>query len=189
MKNICVYCSSSSAVAPVFTELARHLGEMIGKRGHALIYGGANIGLMGEVSRAVTAAGGKVTGVIPEIFHERNLSYEEADSLIITADLRERKARMAELADAFIAMPGGFGTLEEIMEVLTLKQIGLLNVPVVFINTNNFYSHLFSLFNSMAEGCFMKKEYLDLYHAASDAVEALDYIETFVPGKLPSKWF
>jgi len=189
MKNICVYCSSSNALSPVYITLARRLGTLMGERKYNLVYGGANVGLMGELACAVTASGGRVSGVIPKAFHERDLSYTDADELIITGDLRERKARMASMADAFIAMPGGFGTLEEIMEILTLKQIGLIDAPVVFINTENFYTPLLTLFNSMAEGKFMKREYLDLYYAAGDAAPALDYIRDYVPGKLPAKWF
>ena len=135
-KTICVYSSSSDAIAPEFFAVAEELGAALAGAGYGLIYGGARVGLMGAVARAVHAHGGHVVGVLPGVLQRKELTYEPADELIITQDLRERKAIMETRADAFIALPGGFGTLEEVLEILTLKQLLLHSKPLVLLNTD-----------------------------------------------------
>jgi uncharacterized protein (TIGR00730 family) len=187
--RICVYCSSSDAVDEVFVREARELGHEIGSRHHELVYGGACIGLMGELARAATAAGGRVTGVIPRRFAERELTYTAADEVIITESMAERKALMIQRAEAFVALPGGFGTLEEISEVLTLKQLGDQNGALVLVDLNGFYAPLMAYFEQFYTLSFARPEYRALYYLAPGARDALDYIEHYVPVELPGKWF
>ncbi len=187
--NICVYCSSSDAVAPVHFETAAALGGLMARRNHALVYGGASVGLMGAVARAVHAGGGSIISVMPEAVRNAGITFEEAGEIIYTGTLRERKAVMEERADAFIALPGGFGTLEEVLEIITLKQLKLNTRPVVFVNTNGFYDPLIDMFETMYEGKFAKSVYRGLYATADGPVGALDYIEKYRPVELESKWF
>lgn len=188
-KNICVYAASSDALATVYAESAQALGTALAQRGHTLIYGAGNIGLMGIIARAVHAHGGKVVGVIPEKLRDLELAYREADELIVTNDMRERKALMEHRADAFIAMPGGFGTLEEILEVIVLKQLWYHDKPLVFMNVNGIYDGLLGFFERLIEERFIKDTHRELYHVADTPGAALDYIETFVPVKPHKKWF
>lgn len=187
--RICVYCSSSDAVDSVYVEAAHALGHEIATRGHELVYGGASVGLMGDVARAATAAGGRVLGIIPQRFVQRNLAYQDATDIIVTETMAQRKARMIEVAEAFVALPGGFGTLEEVSEVLTLMQLGDLNRALVLMNTEGFYEDLLALFERFFAGSFARREYRRLYHVASDACDALDHIEHYHPFEVPDKWF
>ncbi len=188
MQTICVYCSSSDAVAPVYLAAARELGAQIAARGDALVYGGANLGLMGALAQAVHAGGGRVVGVIPHAFRERGIAYEAADELILTQDLRERKAQMEARADAFVALPGGFGTLEELLEILTLRQLRTHTKPVVLLNTGNFYAPLLALFAHFYREHFAKP-FDGLYHVAADVPDIFAYLDSYRPTVAPSKWF
>jgi uncharacterized protein (TIGR00730 family) len=188
-KTICVYSSSSDAAAEPFFEAAHQLGALMGKHSYTLIYGAGNIGLMGRLAQAVHQHGGKVIGVITEYLNNFGLAYEAADEIIVTTGMRERKAVMEEHADAFIALPGGFGTLEEMLEVLTLKQLQLHRKPIVFINTLNFYEKLFGQFEHMFRESFAKEDQRKLYTVVANAKEALTYIETYQPPELQKKWF
>lgn len=188
-KTICVFCSSSSAVDEVYFEAARNLGKAIAGQGWGLVYGGSDVGLMGAVARAVHLHGGTVVGIIPQTIHARGIAYETADELLITKDLRERKAEMERRADAFIAMPGGFGTLEEIVEVLTLKQLQTHAKPILFLNTNGFYDPLITLFEHYYQQQFAKPDTRKLYHVATDVENAVDYILTYQEPFIESKWF
>lgn len=189
LKTICVYSSSSDAVAPEYFDTATALGAQIARDGYDLVYGGSNVGLMGALARSAHAAGGRVIGVIPQTIRARGVAYELADELIVTPDLRARKASMEARADAFIALPGGFGTLEEIIEVLTLKQLQTHDKPIVFINTHGFYDRLVSLFEQFYEQHFAKGQYRELYAVTSDAAAALAYLKTYTPTKIASKWY
>ena len=188
MKNICVYCSSSDAVAPIYLEAARALGAQIAARGDTLIYGGANLGLMGELARTVHAGGGRVVGVIPQALHAHGIAYASADEVIITQDMRERKATMEARADAFIALPGGIGTLEELLEVLTLRQLQAHTKPIVLLNTADYYAPLFALFAHLYRERFAKP-FENLYHVADDVAGIFDYLDAYQPFLAPSKWF
>lgn len=188
-KTICVFCSSSSAIDEIYFEAARELGKVIGERGWGLVYGGSDVGLMGAVARAVHLHQGTVVGVIPQTIHARGIAYETADEMLVTKDLRERKAEMELRADAFIALPGGFGTLEEIVEVLTLKQLQLHLKPIIFLNTNGFYDPLITLFEHFYTQQFAKPDSRQLYFVTPDANRAVEYIETYEPPVTESKWF
>ncbi len=146
MRNICVYCSSSSAVSREYYQEAYNLGQCLGINNYTLVYGGVSVGLMGEVAHSVYINGGKIISVIPESIKNRGITFDKADYIIYTKNLRERKAIMEYQSEAFIALPGGFGTLEEVMEILTLKQLQAHNKPVIFINTNGFYDNLLGFF-------------------------------------------
>jgi uncharacterized protein (TIGR00730 family) len=188
-KTICLYSASSDAIAPEFFAVAEELGAALAGAGYGLIYGGARVGLMGAVARAVHAHGGHVVGVLPGVLQRKELTYEPADELIITQDLRERKAIMETRADAFIALPGGFGTLEEVLEILTLKQLLLHSKPLVLLNTRGFYAPLEHLFEHIYRERFARPESRQLYHFAADVPAALAYLTAYTPPQPPEKWF
>lgn len=175
--HICVYCASSDAVAPRYEEIARILGELLGKRGHTLVYGGGRLGLMGTLARAVQAAGGKVHGVIPQALVAREQAYEEAEELEIVQTMAERQARMFTLGQGFIALPGGFGTLEEITHTLVWKAFTSSTKPLVLVNTGGFYNALLAFFEQFYRERFAHPSWRDLYAVAAHPQEALDLIE------------
>ncbi len=188
-RAICVFCSSSDRVPSHFFELAREMGIAIGRRGYTLVYGGGAIGLMGAVARAAKGEGAEVIGVIPESMNARGITYEEADRLVLTKDLRERKAVMEARSDALIALPGGFGTLEETLETLTLKQLHAHNKPVVIVNAYGFYAPLLDQFAQLYEQSFARPELSETYRVVSGVAEALEYVEAYQPKSAPEKWF
>ena len=183
IKSICVFCSSSNSIDDVYFETATDLGHRIGQLGLALVYGGASIGLMGAIARATHEKGGRVLGVIPEFFRDKdkNFEYSKADELIIVETMRIRKAVMDERADAFIALPGGIGTLEEVIEILSMKQLGLTEKPLVFVNTNNFYDGLISNLRKMVSLKFVKSSTLELFTVCPDPSSALESILSYQP--------
>ena len=185
IKSICVFCSSSNSIDDVYFETATDLGHRIGQLGLGLVYGGASIGLMGAIARATHEKGGRVLGVIPEFFRDKdkNFEYSKADELIIVETMRIRKAVMDERADAFIALPGGIGTLEEVIEILSMKQLGLTEKPLVFVNTNNFYDGLISSLQNMVDLKFAKSSTLELFAVCSDPLSALEFIFSYQPKK------
>jgi uncharacterized protein (TIGR00730 family) len=187
--NICVFSSSSNAINEIYFHEAEQLGKLIAKGGHTVINGGANVGLMEAVTVSASLAGGKTIGIIPEKLIGRSLASENSHEVIITPDMHNRKVRMRDISDAFIALPGGFGTLEEILEVITLRQLEYHSKPIVFINTNNFFDNLFKQFEVTYNEMFAKEVYRDLYFVAKNAAEAMDYIAQYVPVVLDSKWF
>ncbi len=188
-KLICVYCSSSDAVDPDFFNFTKELGKSIVENNYGLVYGGGNIGLMGVLARSVKENNGKVVGVIPKALHEKGLSFKESDKLIITKDLRERKAIMEEYAHAFISLPGGFGTLEEILEILTLKQLKFHNKAIVFLSCRNFYDSLKESFEHIYYEKFAKEDYKKLYCFSDSIKETMEYINKYKPVELADKWY
>ena len=142
MKSLCVYCGSSTGNSPLFTEAARELGSLMSRRGIGLVYGGGNVGLMGVIADEVLKCGGTVTGVIPHALLRKEVGHHGLTQLHVVKDMHECKAMMAALADGFIAMPGGFGTLEELFEALTWSQLGLHNKPIGLLNVDGFYDRL-----------------------------------------------
>lgn len=188
IRSVCVFCSSSDSVDGIYKEAAADLGRRLGRLGLNLIYGGASVGLMGCVARGVHESGGKVAGVLPEFFKVKEIEYGEADELIVTRDMRERKAVMDAKSDAFIILPGGIGTLEEAMEILSMKQLKLTNKPLAFINTCNFYDGLISNLQEMVDLKFAKKETAGLFAVKPDPEAALQYILDYQPPEISSKW-
>ena len=186
--RICVFCASSEKMDDVYFEAATELGEEIVESGWELLYGGTNCGMMREVSDAVKKAGGKVTGIIPQCIVDRGVSAEGITELIVAPDMKERKSMMRERADAFIALPGGWGTLEEITEVITLKQLGVHNKPIVFINTNDFYEYFFLFINNIRKEGFVSSAYEGLYAVVNDVEEAVSYIKKYRAKEFSSKY-
>lgn len=154
--NLCVYCSASTTIDPVFHAVAADLGGQMAVRGDTLVYGGGSTGLMGEIARAVHARGGTVHGVIPQTLIERELAYHNADELIVTQDMRQRKAEMERRADAFVVLPGGVGTLDELFEIVSLRQLKLTLKPLVILNQNGFYDPLYALLEHMQAANFLR---------------------------------
>ena len=188
-KTICVYCSSSEAVDPVYFQAARSLGEELSRRGCRLIYGAGAIGLMGACARTVRDGGSPVTGVIPEALNRPGIVFEECDDLMVTGTMGERKALMFGNADGFVALPGGYGTLEELLEIITLKQLHYHEKPIVMLNTGGFFDPLIAMFERIIEERFAKPGCRGLYRVTDCPREALDYIETYQPGPREEKWF
>ncbi len=187
--NICVFSSSSNAIPDLYFKEANDLGTLIGDNGWDLVYGGSNVGLMHECAEAARAAGAKSLGIIPETIHSRKLGSVNDHEQIITPNMRERKYLMRKRSDAFIALPGGFGTLEEILEVITLKQLHYHNKAIVFINTNGYYDLLLAQFERAYEETFAREDYRKMYFVATNSEEAISYIRDYQPEELGAKWF
>lgn len=177
--HITVFCSSSNHVDSRFTKVAERMGYQLANRKITLVYGGGDVGLMGIMARAVHANGGRVVGVIPYALRSmEGVAYEVADELIMTDTMRERKAKMYERADAFVALPGGIGTLEEFMEVITLKKLGYHDLPIALVNTDGFYDRLLELFSEMIDSQFLSETEPALFEAVSEP-EAIFETEVF----------
>jgi cytokinin riboside 5'-monophosphate phosphoribohydrolase len=188
-KLLCVYCASSDRLDPKYYAAAAELGRMMVAHGWGLVYGGGKTGIMGAVARAVKQSGGRVVGVIPEFMKARELAYTEADELVTVITLRERKLLMETRADAFVALPGGWGTLEEIMEILTLRQLDLVKKPCVFLNQDGFYTPLLQLFDRMLADQFFKPTNMQLFRVAATVAEVFPQIDAAMGVKAESKWF
>lgn len=186
--KICVYCSSSNVVDPQYFQAADEFGTLLAQGGHVMVFGGGSVGLMGALAKAIHANGGKIIGVIPEALNDRGVGYADSDEFIIVKTLRERKAIMESNADAFVALPGGFGTLEEVLEIITSKQLQYHAKPVVFLNTTGFYNSLFAFFEQLFEAKFVRPEFHDLYHVAETPHNILDYVANYKPIEMPQKW-
>jgi len=187
--NICVFSSSSNAIADIYFQDAVELAQLIAKENYCLINGGSNVGLMDVVTREAGKNGAKTIGVIPQKLHDFNLASVHAHEIIVSGDMMERKFKMRELSDAFIALAGGFGTLEEILEVITLKQLNYHNKSIVFINTNGFYDDLFRQFEKSYDEKFAKENYRRLYFIANNPAEAIEYIKHYQPEEAVNKWY
>ncbi len=174
--TVCVFCSSSNHISDIYKDTALKLGGEIFKRDIDLVYGGGNNGLMGVLSEKVHESGGKITGVIPRKLNEMGFGYIKADEMIVTEDMRIRKTIMEERADGFIGLAGGFGTLDEILEIITLKQLEIHDKPIVLLNTGNFFSGLLEQFEKSYTEKFVGEEYRGLYHTTASVNDALDYI-------------
>ncbi len=189
LKNVCVYCGSSPGKDPIFLKAARAMGEEIARRGLTLIYGGGRLGLMGQVARATMENGGKVIGVIPQSLQDQELAFQELTELHVVGSMHERKALMADLADGFAAMPGGYGTLEEIFEVLTWVQLGFHSKPCGFLNINNYYDTLLAFLDQSVEEQFIHRPHRDLIMQALNPAELLDQFAAYIPVKMnKSEW-
>lgn len=172
MRAVCVYCGSNAGSRPVYAERAMALGDRIAKAGLSLVYGGGNVGLMGIVADAVLRAGGEVTGVIPHQLVEWEVAHRGVTRLEVVESMHERKARMFDLSDAFVALPGGFGTLDEMFEMLTWRQLGLGDKPCAFLDVDGFYAPLVAMMDRMVEERFLHPDQRrDLWHG--DDLDAL----------------
>jgi len=187
MLSICVFCGSSTGRNSSYQGAAVKLGQLMADNNFNLVYGGGNIGLMGEIAQSVMKNGGKAIGVIPQFLVEKELVYDGLTEVHVVETMHERKAKMAEMADAFIAMPGGFGTLEETVEVLTWAQLGLHRKPVGLLNIDGYYDSLNDFFDHMVTEGFLMREYKDMLLIKKDPAAMLESITTF---ELPmvDKW-
>jgi len=158
VKSVCVYCGSSRATPEPMRALARRVGEGLARRGIGVVYGGASIGMMGELANAALAAGGSVTGVIPDSLKVAEVPHHGLTRLIVTKNMHERKMTMFELSDAFVALPGGLGTLEETLEILTWKYLGIHIRPVIVLNHHGYYDHLLAQFARCRQEGLMREE-------------------------------
>lgn len=176
--SVCVYCASSTQVAPVYYEAATELGRLLGERSLRVINGAGNTGLMCAVSDGALATGGSVTGVIPHFMIEQDWFHKGLTELVVVDNMHERKQRMANLSDAVIALPGGCGTLEELLEIITWKQLGLYLNPIVILNINGYFDPLLEMFRKAVDEHFMRPQHAALWAVASTPAEAVERIYT-----------
>jgi uncharacterized protein (TIGR00730 family) len=187
MENICVYCGSMQGRRPEYAAAARRVGTLLAERGIGIVYGGGSIGLMGILADAALAAGGHVTGIIPEHLSRREIAHADLTELVIVRSMHERKALMEQRSDAFIALPGGLGTLEELFEILTWAQLGLHRKPCGLLNVDGYYDPLISLLDrAVAEG-FLRDKHRGLLVVDDDPERLLDRFEDFTAPEI-TKW-
>lgn len=187
MKRIVVFCGSSAGKDPVYLEQAKLLGAALAERQLTLVYGGAKVGLMGAVADGALNAGGQVIGVLPHFLQQKELAHEGLTELILVDTMHERKTKMNELCDGVIALPGGFGTMEELFEMLTWGQLGLHKKPIGLLNINGFYDALIELSKTMTSNGFLKAENRDMLLCSNDINDLLQQMEQYEP-PANSKW-
>ena len=186
MKRVCVFCGSSDGARPEYLEAARATGRALARRGIGLVYGGGRVGLMGAVADEVMAAGGEVIGVIPHGLRVREVAHDGLSELRVVASMHERKALMAELADAFVSLPGGMGTLEETCEMLTWGQLGIHRKPCALLNVGGYFDRLFAfLDHTVAEG-FVRPVHRALAISAADPELLLDALAAYQSPDIPA---
>jgi uncharacterized protein (TIGR00730 family) len=187
MKSVAVYCGSSSGTNELYQQQAQEMGRVLAERGLTLVYGGGRVGLMGAVADSVLRHGGRAIGIIPDFLMEREVEHRGLTELHVVKSMHERKLLMADLAEGFVAMPGGYGTLEELFEVLTWGQLGLHQKPVALLNVQGFYDHLLQALNHMvAEGLLRPENRQQLLHHPAPAA-LLDQMAAWQP-VLVEKW-
>jgi len=174
--TICIFASSSSRIDNEYAIAASRLGTLLALAKLNVVYGGGGIGLMGKLADAVLENGGKITGVIPSFMKDEGWDHSAVNEMIITSDMGERKKRMFELADAVVALPGGVGTLEELTEAMTLKQLGLFKGPIIILNTLNFYKSFIDFMEHMVAGNFLRYEHKGMWEVAGTVEEVIDLL-------------
>jgi hypothetical protein len=179
MKAVCVYCGSRMGNRPAYAEAARGLGKTLAERGITLVYGGGDVGLMGVIANAAMAAGGQVIGVIPQALVDKEVGHHAVSELIVVPDMHQRKLKMATLADAFIALPGGIGTLEELFETFTWLQLGFHQKPVGLLDVEGYFGHLTTFLDRMVEENFLRADQLAMLHRNTQAESLLDELAGF----------
>lgn len=186
--NVCVFCASSANIDERYLEAARELGRLLAQEGWRCVNGGGAVGLMGAVTDGALDAGGQVTGVIPKFMVDNGWCYDRLEDVIVTADMHQRKYMMSEMADAVIAMPGGVGTLEELLETLTWRQLGLVKVPVIILNTLGYFDQLIAMLGHAIDEGFMKPSHAQLWTVAETPAEAIAMLENVKPVSFESKY-
>lgn len=179
--NICLYGASSNEIDKTYIEQTEILGKEIGKRGYSLVFGGGAKGLMGAAARGVHSENGGIIGIAPSFFNVDGVLFEHCSEFIYTETMRERKQILESRADAFVAVPGGIGTFDELFEILTLRQLGQHNKPIALYNINGYYDNLLEMLNTAVKQGFMTNEAKELLPAFSDAKALLDYFENYKP--------
>lgn len=188
LQRVCVYCGSSDHISPVYLEAARAIGRTLAQRGLTLVFGGGKTGMMGALADAALVAGGEVVGVIPELFNTPQLAHAGLSAMHVVDSMHTRKARMASLGDGFIALPGGFGTLEELFEMLTWSQVGLHAKPVAMLNTSGYFDRLLEVIDHARSEGFIYDEHRSLVLCNSDPDVLIDLMLAYQPLKLPNRW-
>jgi uncharacterized protein (TIGR00730 family) len=188
MKYISIFCGSSSGTDKIFAEQAAQLGKEIAHRGYGIVYGGAHVGLMGYVANGALNEGGEVIGIIPEFLKNKELEHTRLTEIHVVETMHERKALMNELSDGVIALPGGYGTMDELFEMLTWAQLALHKKPVALLNTKGYYDPLITLSETMIKNGFLREEHLDLLLIDSDINKLLSKMENYTP-PANDKWF
>ncbi|MCK9422712.1 MAG: TIGR00730 family Rossman fold protein [Bacteroidales bacterium] len=181
IKTLCVFCGSSLGNQQVFTAKAGELAEILCNKNITLVYGGANVGLMQVLADTMLASGGKVVGVMPKSLVEREVAHKQLTEMHIVADMQERKALMADLSDAFIALPGAYGTLDELFEILTWNQLGIIKKPIGLLNIANFFTPLLAMLDNAVKERFLRIEHRNILQVAEDIYELFEKLESFQP--------
>lgn len=184
IKRVCVFASSSDFLDKSFYDAAEELGTLLGKAGYDMVYGGSSLGLMWACAKEVKKSGCQIIGVMPERLHNMGVYTDECVELFVTPCMRSRKAKMDELSDAVVALAGGFGTLEELAEMIVQKQLGYNNKPIVILNTNGFYNKLLEFFEDIIQQKFAGEKSRDIFFAADTPEQAIDYIQNYTPENL-----
>ena len=188
MKSALIFCGANSGKRPIYTEVARQLGQTLAQQDITIVYGAGKVGLMGEVAEAALAQGGEVIGVIPFFLRKKEVAHEELTKMYVVDSMHERKIKMAQLSDAVIVLPGGYGTMDELFEMLTLSQIGQGQHPIVLININGFFSPLLAQLDHMVEEGFLKPGHRQLTMVCSNVEEALTILKNYQPPAKEGKW-
>jgi len=187
-QTLCIYCSSSNFLDEKFYTFAKEFGIALGKNGHNMVYGGTTVGMMGVIANNALEMGAEVIGVIPERIASFGLKHPSLAKVIVTKDMRERKATMEKHADAFVALPGGFGTFEEVFEILVAKQLGYHKKPVIFFNFDGYYDNMFKMFETVYQNHFAKEDIKNIYHVVSSIDEMYEYLNSYKPVEVALKW-
>jgi len=180
IKRVCVYCASSRKADPIYRETAYELGSILAQESVSIVYGGGRVGSMGAVADGALAAGGKVIGIIPEFMVQLEWAHQDLSELKIVANMRERKHLMLKDVDAVVALPGGSGTLEELMEAITLKRLGVYLEPIILVNTNGFYDKFTAMMQQCVDEQFIDQKHLSMWQVVDKVSEVLEAIETSV---------
>ncbi len=188
MKSVCVFCGSAHGTNPAYTDAARELGQSLAHRGLNLVYGGGRVGLMGEVAMAALAAGGDVLGVIPHALSHKEIALPDCTELIVTDTMHQRKALMADRADAFVALPGGFGTCDELFEILTWGQLGIHRKPVALLNVKGFFTPLLLWLDHVVAEGLLKPKHRKLILVAETVPDMLKQLAEWTPPATVTKW-
>lgn len=187
MKRITVFCGSSFGTDEIYKEQAALLGQTLAKQNIELVYGGANVGLMGAVADGALNEGGKVIGVLPDFLRSKEIAHTGLTELILVESMHERKTKMSDLCDGVIALPGGFGTLEELFEMITWAQLGLHKKPIAILNINGFYNSLLELIQTMADKGLLKEENQKMLLVSNNIEDLLDKMKNYIP-PTTGKW-
>ncbi len=187
MKRVCVYCGSSPGADPAYLETARTVGHVLAQHQIELVYGGGNVGLMGAVADAVLGDGGKVVGIIPDFLVRKEVAHRRLTEQRVVKSMHERKLLMAEMSDAFIALPGGLGTFEELFEILTWGQLGLHRKPCSLMNVNGYFDHLIQFIEKAVEQRFVTRKHFQMLHIATSIEDILEHFESY-EAPVETKW-
>ncbi len=188
MRSICVFCGSSMGRKPVYRDAAAKLGQLIGENGDRLVFGGSNIGLMTVIADETMKHGGEAVGVMPHHLVSKEIAHQGLTKFVACETMAERKQMMGDMSDAFVAMPGGFGTLDELAEVLTWLQLNITDKPVAILNTDGFYDHLMAWLDRSRDDGFLRSEHRNNIIIANTPAELMEKLFSFEFEEVPSKW-